>query len=145
MVGAALETSIALASSVMPLRPTATATRVRAIGTRAATSVPNATTSTTSAASRPAASVPDVSPGALMNAASPPTSAAMPLSRAGASASATAAGGSGPSSVDGRSKVIWAKPMRPSGDTVPAVNGSTTVVTCSTAVMRAIAASTAGR
>jgi hypothetical protein len=53
--------------------------------------------------------------------------------------------GSGPSSVEGRSKVIRATPMRPSGDTVPAVNGSATVVTRSTAVMRAIAASMAGR
>jgi hypothetical protein len=56
-----------------------------------------------------------------------------------------AATGAGPSSVDGRSKAIWAKPMRPSGDTVPAVNGSATVATCSTSAIRATAASIAGR
>ena len=64
---------------------------------------------------------------------------------AGSIAAAIAASGSGPSSVDGRSKVISAKPMRPSGDTVPAVNGSATVATCSTPAIRATAASTVGR
>ena len=145
MVGAALDTSIALASRVMPPTPTATATRVSAIGSSAATIVPKATTSTTRAASRPAASAPEVSVSALTKAASPPSSAATPASRAGAIASATAVTGDGPSSVDGRSKVISAKPMRPSGDTVPAVNGSATPVTCSTPAIRATAASTVGR
>ena len=136
---------MALASRAIPPRPTATATRVSAIGTSAARIVPKATTSTTRAASRPAASAPDVSVSALMNAASPPSSAAMPASRAGAIASATAVSGAGPSSVAGRSKTISAKPTRPSGDTVPAANGSATVATCSTPAIRARAASTAGR
>src|ERR687898_696073 len=145
MVGAAPETSMALASRAIQPRPTATATRVRAIGSSAATIVPKATTSTTRAASRPAASAPDVSVSALMNAASPPSSAATPAARAGAIASATAVSGAGPSSVAGRSKAISAKPTRPSGDTVPAANGSATVATCSTPAIRARAASTAGR
>jgi hypothetical protein len=145
MVGAAVETSIAPASSVMLPRPVATAIRVSAIGTSAARIVPNATTSTTSVASRPVASAPDVSASALMNAASPPTSAARPACRAGPSAPAIAASGSGPSSMEGRSKAIAAEPIRPSGDTVPAVNGSATLATCSTSPIRATAASTAGR
>src|SRR5918994_946934 len=145
MVGAAPETSMALASRAIQPRPTATATRVSAIGSSAATIVPKATTSTTRAASRPAASAPDVSVSALMNAASPPSSAATPAARAGAIASATAVSGAGPSSVAGRSKAISAKPTRPSGDTVPAANGSATVATCSTPAIRAGAASTAGR
>src|SRR5215207_487830 len=124
MVGAALETSMALASRAIPPRPTATATRVSAIGSSAATIVPKATTSTTRAASRPAASAPDVSVSALMKAASPPSSAATPAARAGAIASATAVSGAGPSSVAGRSKAISAKPTRPSGDTVPGATGS---------------------
>ena len=136
---------MAPASSVMPPRPAATATRASAIGTSAATIVPNATTSTTSAASRPAASAPEVSVSALMNAASPPSSAVTPAARAGSIAAATAATRSWPSSVDGTSKTISAKPMRPSGDSVPAVNGSVTVATCSRSAIRATAASTAGR
>src|SRR6266496_3005982 len=139
-VGAAVETSIAPASSAMPLTPAATATRASAIGTSAATTVPNATTSTTSAARRPAASAPEVSASALTNAASPPSSAVTPASRPGSSAPTTAAIGWGPSCVDGRSNPISAKPMRPSGDTVPAVNGPATRVTWSRSAMRATVA-----
>src|SRR4029450_11053610 len=47
MVGAALETSIALASSVMPPRPVATATRASAIGISAATTHPTQTPTAT--------------------------------------------------------------------------------------------------
>src|SRR6266496_4138833 len=113
-VGAAVETSIAPASSAMPLTPAATATRASAIGTSAATTVTNA--------------------------ASPPSSAVTPASRPGSSAPTTAAIGWGPSCVDGRSNPISAKPMRPSGDTVPAVNGPATRVTWSRSAMRATVA-----
>ena len=68
------ETSMAPASRRMPPMPTATATRARPIGTSAATTVPNATSSTSSAIRMPTPSSGDVSSGALRNTASPPSS-----------------------------------------------------------------------
>ncbi len=68
------ETSMTLASRKMPPMPAPTATRARPIGTRAATTVPNATSSTSSAIRMPTPSNGEVSSGALRKTASPPSS-----------------------------------------------------------------------
>nr|WP_236243458.1 hypothetical protein [Streptomyces sp. CC228A] len=145
IVGAAVDTSMAFASSAMPPRPAAMATRASTIGTSAATIVPNATTRITAAATSPAASAPEVCESALTNTASPPSSAVNPWEGAGRTASARAPISSGPTSIDGTSKVIRASPMRPSADSPPSVNGPVTAATWPTSTARATAASTAGR
>ena len=124
------------ASRVIPPRPAATAVSARAIGTNAATTVPNAMTRMTRAATNPMASAPDVSVSALMKIASPPSSAARSALRAGPTAASRAASGAGPRSTDGVSKVMVANPIRPSSDTVLSTNGSETATTWSTARIR---------
>src|SRR4051812_47917112 len=126
IVGAAVDTSMAPASSAIPATPAATATSASTIGTRAATTVPKATTSTTSAATRPTASAGEDFFSALRNAASPPNSAVTPAVRAGSSAAVRSAAVVRPNWVDGTSSVISAYATLPSGEILPGANGSPT-------------------
>ena len=68
------ETSMMLASTKMPPMPAPTATSARPIGTTAATTVPKATSSTSSAIRMPTPSNGEVSSGASRKTASPPSS-----------------------------------------------------------------------
>ena len=108
------ETSIEPARRVMPPIPAPTATSARPIGSTAATTVPNTTSRTSSATSRPMAAWPRVSSSALRNTASPPSSTRTPGTWMPETASESTVKAGLPISRSGTSRVTWAYPIRPS-------------------------------
>ena len=124
--------------------PAPTATTARPIGTTAATSVPKTTTRTRSATSSPMPTWP-VSSSALRNTASPPSSTSSPGTSTPDTASESTVNAGLPSSRCGASRVASANPIRPSGETVSAANGSLTDATWSRVATSASTASTSAR
>ena len=139
------ETSIAPASSVMPPMPAPTATRERAMGRTAATSVPNTTSRTTRATSRPTAMWLLLSSGALRKTASPPSSTRRPSAPIPETSSDRTPKAGLPISRSGTSRVSTAYPIRPSSETVPAPKGSVTVATWSSAATSSRTSATSPR